>query len=274
MNKGPKILLWDIETSYLLGAFFQRYNDSPIPYASVFQEWFVISAQFKWLHEKKTTVISVLDNKNRFNNDFTDDYIVIKTLRDLLDEADIVVAHNGDHFDWKKFKAKLIYHKISPPRRPKMIDTYKEAKSSANTSNKLGDLCEYYGLENRKASSNFGDWLIATLPYGVYKKSKGKKLVVTKKTKTAAIKHIAHEYGKYDIPALESLYLELRPYMFRHPNLNEYYDDGIDRCTNCKSCDLKKDGSSHGKQKYKCNNCGKPMYGKLPKVKRSKLKSA
>ncbi len=254
----PKILLWDIETSLLLTATFQRFSHSPIPYAMVFQEWFVISAQFKWLTEKKTHVVSLLDDKKRFDNDPADDYHIIKVLRDLLDEADIVIAHNGDHFDWKKFKAKLIYHKIKPPRKPTMIDTYKESKSAHFTSRKLGDLCEYLDLDHQKVSHRLGEWLQATLPYGTFRKSKGKIIKVTKASKKTAIYHISHEYGKYDIPALESLYKELRPYMSRHPNLNQYYADGIDRCTNCGSSDISPHGKNgHGRKTYICNPCGK-----------------
>lgn len=269
----PKILLWDIETSLMLMAAFQRMNLSPVPYSMVFQEWFVISAQFKWLGEKKTQVISLLDDKKRFDTDPTDDKFIITQLRNLLDEADIVVAQNGDHFDWKKFKTKLMYHRIKPPRKPKMIDTYKEARSAAFSSNKLGDLCEYLDLKNQKAVHNRGDWLMATLPYGTYRKSKGKIIKVTKAAKKKAIHHIAHEYGLYDIPSLEELYLTLRPYMSKHPNLNEYHADGIDRCTNCGSTHIKHDGhNGAGRKQYACQNCGKKMLAKR-KTKYSDLRS-
>ncbi len=273
-QRDPKILLWDIETSLLLGAFFRQW-DMSVPYTMVFQEWFIISAQYKWLNESKTHVIALTDkdNSKRFKRDFSDDYLITKKLRDLLDEADMVVHFNGNHFDWMKFKAKMIYHKLKPCRRPKMIDLFLEAKSSKFTSNKMGDLCDYLGLKNKKATHKTGEWLLATLPYGTFRK--GRQVIkVNKKNKRGAINHIAHEYGLYDIPSMQDFYLAIRPYMHRHVNMNGFYIDGIDRCTNCASSDLSPHGQNgHGKKQYICNNCGKKMVSRLP-IKHANLTSA
>lgn len=255
MKNEPVLGYWDVETAFMLLASFARYGEMNIPYSSVFQDWFMFCAAFQ-LEGKKAKLVSVLDNKKRFNKDFTDDYHVIKTLRDFIDSVDILVAHNGDHFDWKKFKARLIYHKIPVPRKPILIDTYKEAKTSQFTSNKLGDLAIQLELPH-KSRSNSGDWLICTLPYGYYPKLK---LRVTKETKAAALKRIG-KYNLKDLPPLISLYKRLRPYMNRHPNLNQWAKDGKPRCTNCGSTALRSDGSSRGFPQFICTGCGKKSQG-------------
>ena len=95
----PKILFWDIETSLLLVATFTRY-ELRVPFSMVTQDWYMMCAAVQWYDEKKTTLLSVLDDPKRFKKDFTDDYSVVKRLRDLIDESDILIAHNGNHFDY------------------------------------------------------------------------------------------------------------------------------------------------------------------------------
>lgn len=247
-ESATRIGFWDIETSYLLMAAFSRY-ELHVAYSQVFQEWFTISACYKLLGEDKIHHVSILDDKKRFEKDFTDDYYVIKKLREFIDSVDILIAHNGDNFDWKKFKAKLIKYKMPPVKKPILIDTYKEAKTAHFTSNKLGDLAKFLSLNN-KSHSNSGDWLLISLPYGTYGK-----VIVTKKTKTNAIKRVL-KYNKADIPPLEDLYLELRPYMTRHPNLNQFHSDLKVRCKNCGSSNMLPHGSSCGYIQWKCGNCG------------------
>lgn len=247
-KSGPRIGLWDIETSYLLMAAFSRY-DLKVAYSQVFQEWFIISATFKILGEKTIHRTSLLDDMKRFKKDFKDDYVITKTLRDFISSVDILIAHNGDNFDWKKFKAKLIKHKLPPIRKPLLIDTFKEAKTAHFTSAKLGDLAIFLELDAKKHSSS-GDWLTVTLPYGKYEKGE-----ITKQKKIAAIKRIL-KYNVGDLPPLEALYLELRPYMTRHPNLNQWHVDAKRRCKNCGSVDIISDGFSRGYKQYTCKSCG------------------
>jgi hypothetical protein len=256
MNNKPIIGYWDIETSLLLLAAFTRY-ELRVPFSMVTQDWFMFCAAIQY-EGKKTKLISILNDPERFKKDFTDDYHVIKELRDFIDSVDILIAHNGDHFDWKKFKAKLIKYKIAPPRKPILIDTYKESKTAQFTSGKLGDLSVQLDLPH-KSHSNQGDWLIATLPYGTY--VIGSKVIeITVQTKQAALKRIG-EYNLKDIPPLVNLYKRLRPYMNRHPNLNQWAKDGKPVCTNCGSSNLNPDGSTRGFPKFRCGNCGHHVSG-------------
>ena len=256
-RKRPVIGYWDVETSLLLTGVFQRFLHSAIPFSMVFQDWFMFCAAIQ-IEGEKAELISILDDPERFDKDFTDDYYVIKRLRDFIDSVDILIAHNGDHFDWKKFKRCLIRHKIKPPRKPILIDTYKESKTAQFTSGKLGDLAIQLDLPH-KAHSDRGNWLICTLPYGTYKIGT-RKIVVTKETKIRAIKKMG-KYNLKDLPPLRALYLRLRPYMTRHPNLNQWAEDGVPVCRNCGSINVRPDGSTRGFKKYICDNCGHTMQG-------------
>src|ERR1035437_5344908 len=67
--QSPKILAWDVETSYLLTAVFQRFLTNAIPFSSVTQDWFMFCAAVQWLHKDKIQLISILDDKKRFDKD-------------------------------------------------------------------------------------------------------------------------------------------------------------------------------------------------------------
>lgn len=247
--KGPKILLWDIETSPLLMASFTRY-DLHVPYSMVLQEWFVICAAWKWLDGKKINGVKITDNKKRFDKDYTDDYHVIQKLAEMVGQADILIAHNGDHFDWKKFTARLIYHKLPMPRRPIMIDTLKLSKEHNFTSNKLDDLGTHLSLGNKKSTS-----------LGLWKRAmRGDK---------KAIKEM-FQYNKGDIPPLENLYLKLKPYTKSLPNMNLWCRD--ESCPRCMSKNYLKKGlvrtTTQIYQEYRCKDCYHYFKGKKALVRK------
>ena len=54
MNKQPKILFYDIETSQLTSNHWALYNQN-IQTRSIQNEWHIICISYKWLHEKKVT---------------------------------------------------------------------------------------------------------------------------------------------------------------------------------------------------------------------------
>ena len=99
MSAKPKILFWDLETSYMVVHTFGLFNQN-ISYDNIIEDSYIICGA--WAGEKgKAKCVSVLDDKQRFKEDNKDDYYVVKQLRDEIEAADIIVAHNGDKFDWK-----------------------------------------------------------------------------------------------------------------------------------------------------------------------------
>ncbi len=251
----PKALIMDIETSLdVLAAYGireQRHNPD-----NILQDWFVICMCWKWLGGSKIYSTSLLDDLKRYKKDPLDDYAVIKRMHEVISEAEIIIGHNIANFDWRKFMARVIYHKLPPIDRPLMVDTLKEArKIAAFTSNKMSYLAKYLKIENKLHHA--GDMWIRIL--------RGDKKAVEE----------AVIYCRGDIKTTEEMYLRLRPYMITHPNAGLWRADGIDCCKKCGSENIIGNGSRvtlTGKfKRYQCTDCGSYMQGKRA-IKRTGLK--
>ena len=132
-----RILLYDIETSPNLAWVWGKYEQNVIEYD---REWHMLCFAYKWLGDRTTHVLSLPDFKT-YKRDPEDDKELVAALYALFDEADVVIAHNGDSFDQKKAHARFVYHNMTPPAPYKQIDTKKVAKRYFNfDSNKLDDL--------------------------------------------------------------------------------------------------------------------------------------
>ena len=237
--KGPKILTADIETLPL-----QTYNwslfDEPRTLDRLVKDWAVFSTAGKWLHEKK---VQYVDTQHQPGG-ASDDKELLIWLRELLDEADIVVGQNVQKFDMRKIRARMIYHGLKPFREPEIVDTMLMAREvGAFTSNKLEYLSTLTDEQKSKHSKypGFALWLgiLANDP-GAWKECR--------------------VYNKQDVISTEKLYLLLRPWARKHPNLAHYYADEIRRCPRCGSPNMNAGdviyrGVSEY-QAYQCGDCG------------------
>lgn len=195
-----KILYWDIETSpnlvYTWGA---GHEESVI---KVVQPWFMISFAYRWegqpAKDTKCEIVTPEEAKIR------DDSRIVEALRDVLDEADIAVAHNGDRFDKKKFQARLVKHDLAPPHPYRAIDTLKVARGNfAFNSNRLDELARFLGVGKKVKHSGFQLW----------------EDCMAGDEKALAL---MAKYNIGDIKILRDVYLKLRPFMPTHPNLALY----------------------------------------------------
>lgn len=249
-HPGPKILIFDIETSpdIITSYGLREQYHSP---ENILNDWFFICFGWKWLGGDKIYSYSLLDDKKRFKKNSTDDYAVVNRLHELLQDVDIIVGHNMAGFDWKKFMARVIYHGLPPIDRPYIIDTLKQARKIASfTSNKMSYLAKHLKVENKLKHA--GDMWIRIL-----------------RGDQEAIKE-AVAYCRGDISTTEALYLRIRPYLDDHPHMGLWRGDGIDACRNCGSDDIIINGTrvtKSGKYKrYMCNQCGCWMKGKAIKI--------
>lgn len=243
---GPKILLWDIETSPLVVATFGLF-DQTIPIDNIIHDWFIICAAWQWHGDNKIHSVSIIDNKARFEKDFRDDRYIVEILHGIVQEADIIVAQNGDAFDMKKLAARSIYHGLPPLRKIPSVDTLKEARRTFKfTSNKLDYMGRHLGL-GEKMDNPRGLWLKAM------------------SGNVSAIKKMV-KYCKKDVKLLCGLYDRLRPHMKNHPNMNVIQSTGH-CCPNCGSPDVTRSGfkiSKKGKrQAWRCTPCGAYSCGGL-----------
>lgn len=252
MNKeltvhGARILLLDIETAPGLGWAWAKYQTDVIEFQ---QPWYMLSFATKWFGEDNITVRGLCDYAKyspRTNNDLW----LVRDLWKFFDEADIIVAHNGDAFDIKKANARFVTHGLPPPSTYKSVDTLKLARKHFRfDSNKLADLGQYLEVGTKLPHTGFQLW----------KDCMG--------GDTASWK-ILKEYNAKDIELLEQVYLKLRAWG-SHPDLSLYSgEDKEDVCPTCQSPSVHKRGFSYARtqirQRWHCNDCGTWYAGKVVK---------
>lgn len=157
-----------------------------------------------------------------------------------MDKAQIIVAHNGKDFDIKIANARFAVLGFTPPSPYKVVDTKTEAKKYLRLpSNKLNDLCDYFGIGRKVEHEGFPLWT---------KCMSGD---------SAAWRRML-KYNKQDVVLLEQLYLKLRPWMVSHPNAGMYTIGDV--CPKCGSDHMTRQGYSITKtakyQQWQCQCCG------------------
>ena len=90
-NNQGKILIYDIETSYNIGKFWRAGYNLNINPGDIIHERAIICISYKWLGEEQ--VYNLTWDKNQCDKFLLEQFIPI------LDEADMIVAHNGDRYD-------------------------------------------------------------------------------------------------------------------------------------------------------------------------------
>lgn len=231
-----KILFLDIETSPNLGWTWGKYEQDVIEFE---QEWHMLSFSAKWLGSNKTVVYALPDFPGYAKNKRDDKQLVSK-LWELINEADVVIAHNGDKFDIRKINSRFIVNGLLPPAPYKTVDTLKIAKKHFGfNSNRLDDLGNILGLGRKLNTGGFKLW----------KDCMAGKLEAWKKMKA---------YNKQDVLLLEQVYLKLRPWVSAHPNIGILVDKNA--CHACASVNTQRRGYSHSKQttyqRIQCMDCG------------------
>jgi len=232
-----RILILDIETSpniaYVWGAWKQNIRGQ-----AWLKKWEIMSFAAKWLGED-----DIIYRENRYG----DERDLLECLFKLLDEADFVVAHNGQKFDLPRIAGRGITHGFSPPSPYRILDTLLVARREFGfVSNTLADLCKELGLTLK----------------GGHKKFPGFELwVECLKGNPEAWKEM-RDYNILDIVTLEELYLRLRPWFRNHPNVNrpDPEDDTV-RCAKCGSHHIKYRGyywTAAGLcyRRFRCSDCG------------------
>jgi hypothetical protein len=251
---APKILIFDVETTPILGYVWSLWQDNmPIP--AVVRDWHLLSYSGKWLFEDEV-VSSVLTPKEIKNED---DKRISQEIWKLLDEADIAVAYNGVRFDVKRCNTRFLKHGFPPPSYFITVDPIITAKKRFSiSSNKMDYVSEFLGGE-RKLSTNFDLWA---------KCMEGN---------SDALKEM-ESYNRQDVTILESLYLDFLPWDTSHPNLNVFYSDNITRCPKCGSENIHTTGKTYPTLTnqyplYRCDDCKGESRGRKGLLEKEKSKT-
>lgn len=244
----PKILLFDIENAPSLGWFYDLWKEGNI--VGTKSEQYFLCFAYKWLGDSTVRAFSLPDFKG-YKPASENDELLVRELWKLFDEADILIAHNGDHFDIRKANARFAYYNLPPPAPYKTVDTLKVARRYFNfTSNKLDNLGDHLGYGRKMVHTGFTLWkgCMTGDP------DSWKKMV---------------QYNKRDVVLLEQIYKHFLPWIQNHPN-TAVMSELPDGCPNCASPNLKKEGFSYtrtGKrQQYSCLNCRAWTSGPIIKV--------
>lgn len=231
--KKPKILIYDIETSPLLGYAWQKYEVNLIGIKKHSQ---ILSISWKWFGE---TPVYCLTSEGK-----KDDKQLVKKLSKLFGEADILVAHNGDKFDKKKTNASLIKHLLPPPQQTPSVDTLKVAKAYfAFTGNSLADLGGFLKVGKKAKHPGFDMWLGCMAG------------------NAKSWKQMAY-YNQQDVVLLEKVYERFRPWILNHPNIGKIInpnDKSLAVHPACGSKNVIRNGyrvsGSQVKQRWECRDC-------------------
>lgn len=234
LNK-PKILFLDIETSPNIGYFWNCGRELSIGHENIIQEREIICIGYKYLGEKK--VHSVSWNKKG-------DRDLLAKIVPVLQGADVVIGHNGDNFDIKWIKGRLLYHRLPPVTNLKSIDTLKLSRSNFNLNSHRLDYLSQYLFNKHKLKTDFSLW---------------KEVIAgNKKSLNYMVK-----YCKKDVQLLEQAFTEMAPYCERlpvHMGIIKHGGETPNSCPACGHLFCVKNGvlvSATGKyQKYKCVSCG------------------
>ena len=239
-QRRARVLLVDIETSPILGYVWSLWNNN-VALNQVATDWHVLSWSAKWLDDPAEKIM-YMDQRGR--RDIEDDARILKGIWKLLNQADVVITHNGKKFDIKKLNARFIQHGFKPPSGFKHIDTYVIAKKKFGfTSNKLeylaDKLCVKYHKKQHKKYPGFELW----------RQCLAGNLEAWEEMRT---------YNEHDVLVLEELYRRMIPWD-AGVNFQLYTDDETGECHNCGG-ETQRRGFSYtlvGKfQRYQCMSCG------------------
>jgi len=247
----------DIETAPILANVWRIWQEN-VGVEQIRKDTHLLSFAAKWLGE--TEIIYRDQSKVKA---IENDKSLLLALWRLLDEADIVVVHNGRAFDIPTIKARMAINGINPPSPYRTVDTCIEARKHFNfTSNKLEYLAKTLGCkivkDHHAEYPGFELW---------------KECVKGNQRAWRVMKR----YNIGDINALEEVYLKLRSWLDGHPNVGMYADDTNGDEPVCPKCAgrVQRRGMRATQfgtyQNYVCNDCGGWSRGrKHIKVKRTR----
>lgn len=229
-----KILFFDIETTPNVGYTWGKYEQDVIDFK---REWQLLSFAFKWQGDKTVKVFSRRGRTERR---------LVELLWFVLDQADVVVAHNGQSFDVKKAKAKFLEYGMKPPTPFKVVDTKLIARAQFKfNSNSLNDLGKLLKIGKKMETGGFQLWLDCMA---------GKEKALLK----------MERYNKKDVVLLEKVYNKLKAWHPSHPNLSLF--EGRPGCPACGSKHVVKRGYNINikskAEKLQCQDCGHWSTGK------------
>lgn len=236
---GPRILIYDIENSPALGYFWPPGYDTNI--IDIKEEWYLLSFAYKWADEPDSEI-----KFERKGPKKGDDKALAKKLWQLYDEADAVMAHNGDRFDQKKAWTRMLYHGLGPSSPYIQIDTLKLLRQKfALSSNRLDSAARFLGIGEKLPNQGIHTW---------------KGCMANDEESW----QVMERYNKHDVVLLAGLYERIAPYVKTRLNMQAW--SGTYSCVSCGSRRLmsrgyrSKGGIERTHHNWQCKDCNHWSY--------------
>lgn len=238
LSTNNKVLLFDLETAPLIGYMWSKWQKG-IHDDMIISDWFVFSWAAKWLFEDE--VLSDRLTQEELNN--KDDKRIVKNLWELIDEAEVIIAHNLKKFDEKKIKTRFLQYDMNPPSPYQTIDTLLHARKNFSiTSNRLDYIADrFFSIEGKMETPRGLWWKCMEGDY--------ESLI------------LMDDYCKQDVRVLEDVYLHLRPWISPHPNLALLSMSNNGGCPACLSEEREYTKTNYNTYvnsylSYRCKDCG------------------
>jgi len=201
-------LFFDIETSYMQGWFWRPSYKTQITYEQVIKDSAIICICYKWQGSDKV---------HHLQWDKGDDKAMMDKFFKVIEEAEEVVSHNGDHFDIKWIRTRFLMHGYKSIPNIKSVDTLQISRSKFNfQSNRLDAIGKQLKIGGKLETGGIQLW------HDIIQRnsSKAMKLMV--------------QYCKRDVELLEKVYVKLEG--FNKPKTHVAINSGgSDKC-DCPYC--------------------------------------
>ncbi|QVW53888.1 putative DNA polymerase/3'-5' exonuclease [Acinetobacter phage TaPaz] len=245
-----KILYIDLEYTFSLSGHYDNWGVNIAQDAKV-RESHLLSYSYAWNNGEvkgeilkaediqKDVLRSILNNDPKTELDFD---MTLK-LWHLLDQADVVIAHNARGYDIKQLNSLFLKYGLCLPSPYKIIDTLTIAKKMFKLPFKnLKYLAEFLGVTQKIETGGAKFWKLAAIGY------------------SEDVMHEVLEYNKGDIYTLREVYLKLRMYNNDGVNVAAFGSGDEVRCPSCGNSDLSKlnkqaTTTRHQYNVYRCNHC-------------------
>jgi hypothetical protein len=231
-----RLLFYDIETAPMLSFHWEGKTDY-IPAQMVeSDDRFLLCWSAKW--SDGTEVLSGRVSQKEAKQQ--DDGRIVGGLADLMRQADYIVAHNGNRFDYKRVNARLLIDRLPPLGSVQMIDTLSIARTSFDLPyNNLNYLASKLGF-GEKLHTDFDLWRRAY--YG----------------EVSALKEM-EAYNRQDVVLLEHVFHAMAPYAKTLPRLVDAAEWRQELCPYCGEQARTADGFHRTKvntyAKWRCKAC-------------------
>lgn len=231
----PKILILDVET-FPNTAYVWRFFKENVGAKQVIDYSTLASFAYKWLGDQATFYE---DTQNQSEAE------LVRHLLNVLDTADIVVAHNGAKFDLPTIQGRALVLGLVPPSPYKIVDTLLVARYEFNfPANSLEHLAILLGVEKKGGHAKFPGFELWDQ---------------CMKGNPEAWEEM-RIYNIQDVVTLEEIYLKMRPFMKRHPNVAVYEEVAKVLCPKCGSAHIQSRGyvttNVYKYRKFQCQTCG------------------